>query len=846
MSIHLAEPATGRFSRRPHDAAPDAGAQLLGDGWSEKLRDRFDAVVMLTWSDWHKEPRSNRYHYASRFARHLPVIFVQPMVKAQDKTWSYEPTGLDNVTLLHFEPQLYNYPARQIRDLGQALRERNIRRPLLWIYNPHLRHFARSAYAGLKVYHATEDYFGDSVFANNHLLDSLKELLRECDMLVAVSSGVAREYRKHTDFRGRVVVANNGCDYGFFAAEPDAGQAIEHKTVFYQGGINYRLDFRLMHELACRLSDWQFCLCGRLAFGPEHGQEESQWFRFLQLRNVKYLGNLPPEEVRRRMHQATVGIIPFGDNISIRQRSFPLKAFEYVACGLPVVSIPVAELEPFPEVFTFAEGADAFAEAVTRIAPTRRDPELLQKRHDTARAQSYDARFALVAQNLEEAPVHRPDAPLHLKLLVLYDAGSTHVKTIEHHLRSFRMFSDHEVYYAPATGGAPCPYDLSHFDAVVLHYCIRVCVPGHLSPEYTAALRSYPGLKILFAQDEYDHTNITRQAIDELGIQLMYTCVPMDAVAQVYPPERFGHVDFQPTLTGYVPLDLGDLGMPKPLHERSRLIGYRGRDIGWWYGDLCQEKLRIGQGMKAICERLGVAHDIAWDNASRIYGPAWFDFLRDCRATLGTESGSNVFDFDGQLKRQVEDALKANPNATYKEIHDRFLKDHEGRIVQNQVSPKLFEAIALRCALVLFEGNYSGVVKPWVHYLPLKKDFSNAADLIHQLQNDDLVQTMTERAYQDVVESGRFSYPTFVEGFEQDLHAHLGRGGRSDALRPPPIQTLRQPDVDLCAAAPIGPLTWIKHKLFGGLRPVYRFLFPSTVRRALFPRLLWLKRWLRV
>ena len=38
---------------------------------------KFDAVLMLTWSDWYTEPRSNRYHYAVRFAATLPVFFLQ-------------------------------------------------------------------------------------------------------------------------------------------------------------------------------------------------------------------------------------------------------------------------------------------------------------------------------------------------------------------------------------------------------------------------------------------------------------------------------------------------------------------------------------------------------------------------------------------------------------------------------------------------------------------------------------------------------------------------------------------------------------------------------------------------
>src|SRR3990172_8738951 len=65
------------------------------------LRGFFDAVIMLTWSDWHTEPRSNRYHYAKRVSQHLPVIFVQPdRPKGQ---YEFEATELERVTILHID-----------------------------------------------------------------------------------------------------------------------------------------------------------------------------------------------------------------------------------------------------------------------------------------------------------------------------------------------------------------------------------------------------------------------------------------------------------------------------------------------------------------------------------------------------------------------------------------------------------------------------------------------------------------------------------------------------------------------------------------------------------------------
>ena len=54
--------------------------------------EQFDAVVMLTVSDWHEEPRSNRYHYATRFARIAPVVFVQ--VDRPTMGFSFEESGI--------------------------------------------------------------------------------------------------------------------------------------------------------------------------------------------------------------------------------------------------------------------------------------------------------------------------------------------------------------------------------------------------------------------------------------------------------------------------------------------------------------------------------------------------------------------------------------------------------------------------------------------------------------------------------------------------------------------------------------------------------------------------------
>jgi hypothetical protein len=97
----------------------------------------------------------------------------------------------------------------------------------------------------------------------------------------------------------------------------------------------------------------------------------------------------------------------------------------------------------------------------------------------------------------------------------------------------------------------------------------------------------------------------------------------------------------------------------------------------------------------------------------------------------------------------------------------------------NQVSPKIFEAIRLRTALVLFEGEYSGAVEAGRHYIPLARDFSNVDEVFTKLDDLDFLTALTERAFHEIIESGRYSYRAFVEGVDNHLDSYANARPRA-------------------------------------------------------------------
>jgi hypothetical protein len=87
----------------------------------------------------------------------------------------------------------------------------------------------------------------------------------------------------------------------------------------------------------------------------------------------------------------------------------------------------------------------------------------------------------------------------------------------------------------------------------------------------------------------------------------------------------------------------------------------------------------------------------------------------------------------------------------------------------------VFEAIALKTALILFEGQYSGIVAPERHYIPLRKDFGNVKDVFERLRDDAYLVELTERAYRDVVASGRFSYRAFIRELDDFIEKRVSQ-----------------------------------------------------------------------
>jgi hypothetical protein len=368
-------------------------------------------------------------------------------------------------------------------------------------------------------------------------------------------------------------------------------------------------------------------------------------------------------------------------------------------------------------------------------------------------------------------------------ILLLCDESRSHAANVVQHIEALSTLSEHDVYrFNPIDRpSASRLLDLGEFDAVAIHYTISLVSSRYLPPPLPERLTRFEGLKLQFIQDEYRAVDAVTAAIRSLGIDVLFTCVPEPAAGVIY-NSRLPGITRVFTLPGYVPDELVGRRVARAA-ERPIDVGYRGRDVPVWLGRLGREKTEIARAFLEHVAGTGLRCDISSREDHRIYGEEWNRFLASCRTTLGTESGASIVDFDGRLEALGKDYIARRPDATPEEIERDLTGPYEGAVVINTASPRLFEAAALRTAMILFRGTYGGVVEPERHYIPLEKDFSNIEDVVERLRDNAYLDELADRAYDDLVASGRYSLRAMVAEFDALVSEQARPVGRQSKVR---------------------------------------------------------------
>ena len=352
---------------------------------------------------------------------------------------------------------------------------------------------------------------------------------------------------------------------------------------------------------------------------------------------------------------------------------------------------------------------------------------------------------------------HRPEAPW------IKDAS-----TVMEHVGAFAAHSRHQIWEINTDLGFPPGLADLDFRAVIVHYCVFGMGPYRLDERWLEWLDRSSAYKIAFFQDECTRCQRRFRFLTEHGFDCVYTCLEPSEFDKVY--GRYTNVPkLVSNVPGYVPEHLAEVGarFGKPDLDRKVDVGYRGRPLPAYLGRGAMEKHLIGVRFADLAAESGLRLDVATGEGDRLYGDDWYRFMADCRCVLGVESGVSAFDLEDEVFGEWQER---SANGQGVGIEDLLtLPRWEDVVYYRTISPRHFEAAALRVCQVLFEGRYSGAMEPMVHYIPLAKDFSNIDHVLELIRDPDVRRELTENAYRDLIGSGEWSYSRLLTSVDETL-----------------------------------------------------------------------------
>jgi len=139
----------------------------------------------------------------------------------------------------------------------------------------------------------------------------------------------------------------------------------------------YKIDFGMLLEVAREREEWQFVFVGKPVVDHKSGLLK----KLSKLKNVHLLGQVDRQRVPQYVYNFDVCVIPYRAN-KYNAASFPLKFWEFMATGKPVVVTGLPELKMYQAMIGYAKNKKEF---ITKIE------QALRERPGTARERKLEA-----------------------------------------------------------------------------------------------------------------------------------------------------------------------------------------------------------------------------------------------------------------------------------------------------------------------------------------------------------------------------------------------------------------------------------------------------------------------
>ncbi len=236
--------------------------------------------------------------------------------------------------------------------------------------------------------------FGDNT---SFLIELEKRLLKEAELTITTSTWldefVAPEANR------RVLIRNAG-DYKHFSVKPvDVYSDTKgRKIIGYYGAIAHWFDLDLVEKVAKQHPD-----CSILLIGADTVNARA---RLSKLPNITFIGEVSYNKLPYYLYSFDVCILPF-KVIPLTLATNPVKAYEYLSAGKPVVTVDLPEMKQFEGLIYKANGHEVFLKVLHTVLNKPESKLLLQERRIFSKGQTWQHRAEILISNCESTEYDR-------------------------------------------------------------------------------------------------------------------------------------------------------------------------------------------------------------------------------------------------------------------------------------------------------------------------------------------------------------------------------------------------------------------------------------------------------
>ncbi|MED2941886.1 glycosyltransferase [Bacillus swezeyi] len=234
-----------------------------------------------------------------------------------------------------------------------------------------------------------------SAFRQKVIFEAESRIIKAADTIFCTSEYLCQNVKNRLKGEEKPVFKiENGVEYELFALNDQKADVLngrEGTVLGFIGGIKPKLDFKLVKEAARAKKDWTF-----LFVGPDGTNGDPEFKELLKEENVIWTGPAAPSEVPAYMNVIDIGIIPYKPS-SYNNAVFPLKLFEFLAAGKPVVglNLPSTEKVQKEHIYRHIAGSDTgtFTNVCEELESSHDDPSHIELRKKTAREKDWHHLF---------------------------------------------------------------------------------------------------------------------------------------------------------------------------------------------------------------------------------------------------------------------------------------------------------------------------------------------------------------------------------------------------------------------------------------------------------------------